>query len=170
MKTSHFDRAALPPARIFYEKELGRLSRPSRGWARGSCPFHESKSHKSFSVNLDDGGFYCFGCEAKGGDVVDFVRLRYRLDFKGACVELGAWHAEGLTNGDRQGSVRAQEIAQKDAQRRERIDARDHLHAVEGLYSEAIAEHDWYLMSELLPRVRQAEERYCEVAGLEVFA
>src|SRR5215831_2608205 len=81
---SSFDRSQLPPARSFYERELGELSRPDRrGWAKpkGGCPFHASKSKKSFHVNLDTGGFYCFGCDEKGGDVLQFVRRRYRLSF-----------------------------------------------------------------------------------------
>ena len=72
MQTSGFDRAALPPPRTFYERELGRLSRLSRGWARGNCPFHKSKSGLSFSVHLDSGGFYCFGSGVKGGDLLAF--------------------------------------------------------------------------------------------------
>lgn len=80
---SSFDRSQLPPARTFYERELGELRRPSRGWARpkAGCPFHESKSKASFAVNLDTGGFYCFSCGEKGGDVLAFVQLRYRLSF-----------------------------------------------------------------------------------------
>src|SRR5436190_23283248 len=41
----HFRRDKLPPARSFYEFELGKLTRPNRkGWAQTRCPFHESKS------------------------------------------------------------------------------------------------------------------------------
>lgn len=82
--TSHFDRAALPPARSFYEREMGELRRPDRkGWARpkSGCPFHNSESKSSFFVNVDNGGFYCFSCGAKGGDVLAFVRQRYSLSF-----------------------------------------------------------------------------------------
>src|SRR5439155_10460673 len=96
-----FRRELLPPARSFYERELGKLSRPSRGWARGRCPFHESKSGFSFSVNLDSGGFYCFGCNAKGGDVVDFVKLRDRVDFRRAAQFLGAWREEDFSEAER---------------------------------------------------------------------
>jgi DNA primase len=91
MPTSHFDRAALPPARSFYQAELGELRRPDRkGWARpkSGCPFHASESKKSFFVNVDRGGFYCFGCDAKGGDVIEFVRLRYKLSFPDALRHL----------------------------------------------------------------------------------
>lgn len=86
-----FAKQLLPPPRAFYEREIGKLTRPSRGWSRGRCPFHQSKSGTSFSVNFDSGAFHCFGCEAAGSDIVDFVRLRDRVDFKAACKSLGAW-------------------------------------------------------------------------------
>ena len=87
---SRFDKSLLPPARQFYETELGTLSREnSRGWCVGRCPFHESKSGKSFSVNLRSGGFFCFGCDAKGGDPLDFVRLRHNFTFPAAKRHLG---------------------------------------------------------------------------------
>jgi CHC2 zinc finger len=91
-----FRKDKLPPARSFYEFELGKLTRPNRkGWAQARCPFHESKSGKSFSVNVDSGGFNCFGCDAKGGDLVSFLRLRDGLSFKEACERLGAWDESG---------------------------------------------------------------------------
>jgi hypothetical protein len=92
-----FQRELLPPARTFYERELGgKLSRPnSKGWAMASCPFHQSKSGKSFSLNINSGGFHCFGCDAKGGDVLDFVKLRDGVDFPTAARSLGAWDEDG---------------------------------------------------------------------------
>jgi hypothetical protein len=89
-RQTHFDRSALPPARSFYEVELGELRRPSHGWTapKAGCPFHQSKSKASFRVNLDSGGFNCFGCGAKGGDVIAFVRLRAGLSFPAALKHL----------------------------------------------------------------------------------
>jgi DNA primase len=49
---------------------------------QGLCPFHAEKS-PSFSVNVTDGLYYCFGCGA-GGDVITFVREKEQLDFVGA--------------------------------------------------------------------------------------
>jgi hypothetical protein len=99
-RTNRFRKELLPPAASFYERELGELRRPSRGWAspKAGCPFHDSKSKTSFSVNLDTGGFYCFGCGAKGGDVAAFVMLRDKVDFKAAAQSLGAWD-DGLQIG-----------------------------------------------------------------------
>ena len=84
---SSFDKSLLPDARQVYVTELGKLWREDRhGWCAANCPFHESKSKRSFAVNLRSGGFLCRAphCGVKGGDVLDFVKLRYRLDFKGA--------------------------------------------------------------------------------------
>jgi CHC2-type zinc finger protein len=95
LQCGFFQKELLPPARAFYEHEIGKLSRPSRDWAKGRCPFHPSKSGQSFAVNVVTGGFHCFGCDAKGGDVIAFERLRYRLDFKEACRRLGCWSEDG---------------------------------------------------------------------------
>ncbi len=59
----------------------------------GLCPFHAEKS-PSFSVNAEQGLYYCFGCQAKG-DTITFVREIEHLDFVGA-VELLAGKA-GIT-------------------------------------------------------------------------
>src|SRR5215471_5374099 len=130
MRTSlsrRFDRAALPSSRFFYERELGELRRPSHGWAvpKGGCPFHQSKSKTSFRVNLDTGGFNCFGCGAKGGDVLAFLRQRYRLGFKAAAQQLGAWRDQppvpgAITESERQ---RTELAERKHRERQRRIAA-----------------------------------------------
>jgi len=81
MSRSSFDRASLPPPRILYEQECGKLSRPSCGWARSRCPIHGGDNPTSFAVNLKTGGFYCHSCGARGGDVVAFVQQRYSKSF-----------------------------------------------------------------------------------------
>lgn len=48
----------------------------------GLCPFHGEKS-PSFSVNGEEGLYYCFGCGVKG-DAITFVREKEQLDFVGA--------------------------------------------------------------------------------------
>ena len=53
-----------------------------------SCPFHSERT-ASFKIYPKSNSFYCFGCGA-GGDVIDFVRLLYGLDFRQACVRLEA--------------------------------------------------------------------------------
>lgn len=61
------------------------LKRVGQRWV-GLCPFHAEKS-ASFSVNADEGLYYCFGCQAKG-DVITFVREIEHLDFVGAVERL----------------------------------------------------------------------------------
>ena len=49
----------------------------NRCW--GLCPFHNEKT-PSFSVDLEAGLYYCFGCH-KGGSVITFIREVEGLDF-----------------------------------------------------------------------------------------
>lgn len=54
----------------------------------GLCPFHSEKT-PSFSVNVKDKFFYCFGCGA-GGDVITFIMRAENLDYVGAVEFLAA--------------------------------------------------------------------------------
>jgi DNA primase len=63
------------------------LRRVGRRWV-GLCPFHAEKS-PSFSINAEEGLYYCFGCQAKG-DVITFVREIEHLDFVEAVEKLAA--------------------------------------------------------------------------------
>jgi hypothetical protein len=58
---------------------------------QGLCPFHGERN-PSFTVFPDKQSWFCFGCGARG-DVFDFVRLYYNVDFKEAlrmvCEEEG---------------------------------------------------------------------------------
>lgn len=64
-----------------------QLKRVGRRWT-GLCPFHSEKS-PSFSVNAEQGLYYCFGCGAKG-DAITFVRETDHLDFAAAVEKLAA--------------------------------------------------------------------------------
>lgn len=61
------------------------LKRVGQRWV-GLCPFHAEKS-ASFSINADEGLYYCFGCQAKG-DVITFVREVDHLGFVEAVERL----------------------------------------------------------------------------------
>ena len=63
------------------------LKRVGRRW-QGLCPFHPEKS-PSFSINAEEGLYYCFGCGA-GGDVITFVREVDHVDFAEAVERLAA--------------------------------------------------------------------------------
>ncbi len=68
------------------------LRKSGRRW-KGLCPFHSEKT-PSFSVNAEEGLYYCFGCRTSG-DAITFVRQTEGLDFA-ASVELLAARA-GIT-------------------------------------------------------------------------
>jgi len=65
--------------------EHAALKRAGQRWL-GLCPFHAEKT-PSFSVNADEGFYYCFGCQAKG-DAISFVRAIEHLDFVDAVRRL----------------------------------------------------------------------------------
>jgi DNA primase len=54
------------------------LKKTGRRWS-GLCPFHGEKT-PSFSVNAEEGRYYCFGCRVSG-DQITFVREMQHLDF-----------------------------------------------------------------------------------------
>ncbi len=57
------------------------LKKSGHRWS-GLCPFHGEKT-PSFSVNAEQGLYYCFGCRASG-DAIKFVRETQHLDFRDA--------------------------------------------------------------------------------------
>ncbi len=54
------------------------LKRSGQRWV-GLCPFHGERT-PSFSVNAQEGRYYCFGCRA-AGDQITWVRETQHLDF-----------------------------------------------------------------------------------------
>jgi len=61
------------------------LKKSGRRWT-GLCPFHGEKT-PSFSVNAEEGRYYCFGCHVSG-DQITFVREIQHLDFMDALRQL----------------------------------------------------------------------------------
>ncbi len=88
---TNFNKSALQrPAAYFKEQGL-KLSGGGE-WKTAICPFHNDHN-PSLSVRLDTGGFRCFACGAHGGDTISFHMQRYKLSFKQAAKDLGAWGA-----------------------------------------------------------------------------
>jgi DNA primase len=54
----------------------------------GLCPFHDERT-PSFSVNVEQKLYHCFGC-GEGGDAIGFVQQTEALDFPGAIEFLAA--------------------------------------------------------------------------------
>lgn len=80
------------------------------------CPFHQ-ETKPSFSVNEEEGLFYCFGCQASG-DLFDFYGRINGLDFKEtleqlaveAGIQLDAWQSgKGGQSGDQAGAQRVRQ-------------------------------------------------------------
>jgi DNA primase len=61
----------------------------------GLCPFHDERT-PSFSVNVDQKLYHCFGC-GEGGDAIGFVQQTEALDFPGAVEFLAARYGIELT-------------------------------------------------------------------------
>ncbi len=68
------DMAELVGARTELRRAGGRMV--------GLCPFHDERT-PSFSVNVDQKLYHCFGC-GEGGDAIGFVQATEALDFPGA--------------------------------------------------------------------------------------
>jgi len=54
----------------------------------GLCPFHADRQAGSFYIHLVSGGYCCFSCQAKGGDILDFTQKKHGLSFKDAVQKL----------------------------------------------------------------------------------
>ena len=66
-------------------KRYVELRRAGNRWV-APCPFHQ-ETKPSFSVNEEEGFFYCFGCQA-AGDIFDFYGRINGLEFKEALEHL----------------------------------------------------------------------------------
>lgn len=87
------------------------------------CPFH-GEDTPSLKIYSDNRGWYCFGCN-RGGDVIDFVRSLYNLDFPAACKKINDDFTLGLNiDGKRdyyaerkaRDKIRLQQIAKQEAE------------------------------------------------------
>lgn len=142
-----FHRELLPPALSFWEGEFGSLGRGGKSWRRVLCPFHRDR-HPSLSVNAESGGFYCFACGAKGGDLVAYVMLRDGVDFKTAAQSLGAWrqaedtsqeHLERIGQERKRDRIRLAADRLECAERELRLGIRSELHSLERVQCEILS-------------------------------
>ena len=92
---SHFTRqrrqfnSSLLPAPVYYYRHCFPRLSAIAGWVSVHCCFHED-TQPSLRINLDFGGFHCFSCGEKGGDIVAFHQKRYHLTFIEAVNYFGA--------------------------------------------------------------------------------
>jgi hypothetical protein len=86
-----FNREALPSPLDYYRTQFPHLPKyTDRQWIKVPCCFHDDEN-PSLSINLNSGGFHCFACGAKGGDVVAFHMLRLGMPFAATVTFFGAW-------------------------------------------------------------------------------
>jgi DNA primase len=83
--------------------ETVALKRTGQRWT-GLCPFHGEKT-PSFSVNAEEGRYYCFGCRATG-DQITWVREVHHLDFAEALRQLASRAGIELTEDTTAGPAR----------------------------------------------------------------
>lgn len=89
--TTYFQRGLLPSSTFYYAAEGIKLV-GSGEWRSGLCPFHADKK-PSLCVRLETGAFRCMASHVRGGDVLNFHRLCYGMNFEEAARDLGAWEA-----------------------------------------------------------------------------
>jgi DNA primase len=89
MTHGRFVRDWLPDPVLYYaEAGVQLIGRGS--WRSALCRFHDDH-YPSLRINIATGAFRCMSCDAHGGDVLAFERLRTGAPFEEACRVLGAW-------------------------------------------------------------------------------
>ncbi len=83
------------------------------------CPFHQ-ETKPSFSVNEEEGLFYCFGCQASG-DIFDFYSRINGLDFREALEQLAAEAGVILDSRQQRGQGDGGQHRQEQSQRRQML-------------------------------------------------
>lgn len=107
-------RAGLPLERLVAEHTS--LKQTNKNSYLGLCPLHEEDT-PSFCISVDKQLWYCHGC-AKGGDVVEYLKLYYGLDRSEAIQYL----AERL--GVSKKNLQVENVKRTDKQRIHRTNAR----------------------------------------------
>ena len=102
---------------------------PKRG--KICCPLHGEKT-ASFTIYPESNTFYCFGCGA-GGDVIDFVRRYFNLDFVGALRRIDTDFALGLMEKPSLSEYRRQMQAAREREKRQR-EGRERAEQIEARY------------------------------------
>jgi len=175
-----FQRDQLPSPTVFYAAQFSRMRKTRRGWVLVNCCFHHPDRHPSLALNVQSGGFCCFSCGAKGGNVLDFVMLRDGVDFKTAARQLGAWQGGAESQSHRQERERrerrskrlsAASIRLERAERECRFSIRAEIQELERLQMEARtrltapaantkAEFCWHVLSWTTDELRRALATY----------
>ncbi len=95
------------PIDAYYRGQLGNPEKTNPNHWVHFCPFHGDEKTPNLAIYLD-GGFKCFACDAKGGDVLAFHQKREGLSFPETLTELAKKYAPELIPNN--GSDRPQKI------------------------------------------------------------
>ena len=71
----------------YYISRIQDFKRNRPGWQNVKCVFHGDNG-PSLAVNAETGGYLCFGCGAKGGDIIAFEMAMNRCSFNDAIKTL----------------------------------------------------------------------------------
>jgi hypothetical protein len=85
----NFDRTLLPTPAKYYSKQFEKFKIKSE-WVKVRCCFHDDHT-PSLNISMISGGFRCFGCNARGGDIIAFHVQRYQMKFIDVVTHFGAW-------------------------------------------------------------------------------
>ncbi len=89
-----FDRNHLPDPVTYFENQGLILKGPrSAKWKTTACQFHGGSD--SMRIKIQDGGWCCMSCDAKGGDVLAYHMQLHGIEFVEAAKILGAWVDDG---------------------------------------------------------------------------
>ncbi|MCP4472982.1 MAG: hypothetical protein GY821_00110, partial [Gammaproteobacteria bacterium] len=88
----HFKKEKLPSPAYYYRSQ-GLVLKGGGEWKTALCPFHHD-TKPSLRLRFDSGGFVCMACGMKGGDILEFHRKKYKLSFREAARQLGAWEEQ----------------------------------------------------------------------------
>jgi len=93
MRTYQLDanwiKAMIDPIDFYTSEGQEITTRSGSPWKQGGlCPFHEDRHAGSFYIHSTSGGYCCFSCGAKGGDIINFTRNKYGLRFGDALRKL----------------------------------------------------------------------------------
>jgi DNA primase len=85
-----FDKTKLPDPVSYFENSGHKIIGKAGKRFRTACAIHGGTGN-NLSVLRDSGGFYCFACQATGGDVLAYEMQVTGADFVTAAKALGAW-------------------------------------------------------------------------------
>jgi len=95
----------------FYQSELGSPAKTHQNHWVYFCPFHNDENTPNLALAVYfDGGYKCFACGIKGGDVLAFHQKQHKLSFLDVLNELADKYAPELFQHNSNGNGRTQEI------------------------------------------------------------